>query len=109
VAGGAWLQQVTAAMAALRRTPPTELAGRPIDTVEDLLPGHRLPSSDVLIWTVPGGRAVLRPSGTEPKVKCYAEAVVPVADDLEGARTQAGELVVALLDSVTALLVAQGL
>jgi phosphomannomutase len=109
VAGGAWLQQVTAAMEALRSTPPTELAGRPIDTVEDLLPGHRLPSSDVLIWTVPVGRAVLRPSGAEPKVKCYAEAVVPVADDLEGARTQAAELVAALLDSVTALLVAQGL
>ena len=109
VTGGEWLAQVTAAMDALRSTPPTELAGRPIDTVEDLLPGHRLPSSDVLIWTVPGGRAVLRPSGTEPKVKCYAEAVVPVADDLEGARTQAGELVTALLDSVTALLVTQGL
>ncbi len=51
----------------------------------------------------------MRPSGTEPKVKCYAEAVVPVADDLDAARTQAGELVTALLDSVTALLEAQGL
>ncbi len=109
VDGTDWFGRVTAGMAALRSTPPTELAGRPIDTIEDLLTGHRLPSSDVLIWTVPGGRAVVRPSGTESKVKCYAEAVVPVVDDLDTARAQAGELVTALLDSVTALLEAQGL
>jgi phosphomannomutase len=110
VGGSDWLRRVTGAMAALRATPPTELAGRPIDRVEDLLPGHRLPPSDVLIWEVPGGRAVLRPSGTEPKVKCYAEAVVPVTDgDLATARAQAGDLVAALLADVGALLDAQGL
>jgi phosphomannomutase len=111
VEGSDWLARVTAVMAQVRAQPPSELAGRPVQTTEDLLVGHRLPSSDVLIWTVPGGRAVLRPSGTEPKVKAYAEGVVPVGDDddLAGARAQAADLATALLDSIGELLEAQGL
>lgn len=102
VAGAGWLAEVTAAMARLRQSPPTELAGRPVTSVEDLLAGERLPPSDVLIWTVDGGRAVVRPSGTEPKVKAYAEAVVPAGDDLTASRTEASNLVAALLDDVQA-------
>ena len=111
VDGSDWLGRVTAAMAQVRAHPPTELAGRPVQTTEDLLVGHRLPPSDVLIWTVPGGRLVLRPSGTEPKVKCYAEAVVPVGDDgdLAAARGTAATLVARLLDAGSDLLAAQGL
>jgi phosphomannomutase len=109
IAGADWLQRVGAAMDGLRATPPSELAGREVQRVEDLLTGGRLPPSDVLIWTVEGGRVVLRPSGTEPKVKCYAEAVVPVAGDLDAARAAASALVAALQDAMSARLEALGL
>lgn len=103
VDGADWLPRVTGAIAALRATPPAALAGRSVEAVEDLLVGERLPPSDVLIWTVPGGRVVLRPSGTEPKVKAYAEAVVPAGDDLEGARAEAARFAASLLDATFAL------
>jgi phosphomannomutase len=109
--GADWLRRVTAAMAGLRTTPPAVLAGRPVVSVEDLLPGGRLPTSDVLVWRVDGGRVVLRPSGTEPKLKTYAEAVVPVPDgaDLAAARDEAGTTTAALLDAVGELLADAGL
>jgi phosphomannomutase len=111
VAGVDWLARVTAAMARFRADPPSDLAGRPLVAVEDLLAGDRLPPSDVLIWTLDGGRVVVRPSGTEPKLKCYAEAVVPVeeGDDLDQARAAARSLVRALLDDVEARFAGAGL
>jgi phosphomannomutase len=109
VAGGDWLVRVTAAMAGFRADPPGALAGRHVTAVEDLLGGGRLPASDVLIWTVDGGRVVVRPSGTEPKLKSYAEAVVPVAGDLDAARAEARGRVDALLDDVEERFAAAGL
>jgi phosphomannomutase len=41
--------------------------------------GRRLPGADVLIFWLPGGRVVVRPSGTEPKTKCYIEITEPLA------------------------------
>jgi phosphomannomutase len=79
IEGDDWLARVTAAMASLRATPPTEVGGLVVTEVEDLLPGGRLPPSDVLVLSLAGARLVIRPSGTEPKLKCYAEAVVAVS------------------------------
>ncbi|MGH9084549.1 MAG: phospho-sugar mutase [Acidimicrobiales bacterium] len=110
VEGSDWLDRVTAAMASLRAEPPTEVAGLAVEAVEDLLPGGRLPPSDVLVWTLDGARLVVRPSGTEPKCKCYAESVVPVVDDdVAAARGAAREIVEAVLDAAGELLVARGL
>jgi phosphomannomutase len=62
-------------MARLRADLPTTIGGRPVLEVEDLLAGGRLPPSNVLLLTLEGGgRVVIRPSGTEPKLKCYLEA-----------------------------------
>jgi phosphomannomutase len=58
-------------MRRVRATPPETLLGAPVE-VEDLLP-----ESDVLRWRVPNGRVVVRPSGTEPKLKAYLEVVQP--------------------------------
>jgi phosphomannomutase len=78
IGGDDWLERVTAAMSSLRASPPGEVGGVAVTEVEDLLPGGRLPPSDVLVLSLDGARLVIRPSGTEPKLKCYAEAVVPV-------------------------------
>jgi phosphomannomutase len=66
-------------MARLRSAPPGRLAGLDVTEVRDLLPGWGgLPSSDVLVLRLGAeARVVLRPSGTEPKLKAYLEATAP--------------------------------
>ncbi len=76
--------KIEAVLAGLRAAPPAEVAGskvvraRDLDT-DDAQARDGLPRSNVLsFWTEDGSRVVLRPSGTEPKLKCYLEARVPV-------------------------------
>ncbi len=71
---------IAATMATLRATPPTELAGVAVTRADDLADGvDGLPPTDGLRWHLAdGSRVIVRPSGTEPKVKCYLEVVVPV-------------------------------
>jgi phosphomannomutase len=107
--GSDWLQRVTAAMASVRATPPSELGGRAVLEVEDLAPGGRLPPSDVLVWTLDGARCVVRPSGTEPKLKVYAESVVAVASDVASARAAASAVVDEVLTAAAELLTTHGL
>src|SRR3546814_7429806 len=103
--GADWLERVTTAMASLRSHPPDAMAGRPVVEFEDLLEGRRLPPSDVLIWTLDGARLVIRPSGTEPKCKCYAEAVVEVTNaDVPTARAEAKTAVEEVLEAAAHLL-----
>jgi len=73
----------------LRAAQPTMIAGRSVEVLEDLKALTRtyadgktesidLPASDVLIYHLSGGaRVIVRPSGTEPKLKCYYEVVEP--------------------------------
>jgi phosphomannomutase len=66
-------------MARLRAASPAELASHPVSAVTDLTGGTReLPSADVLSYRMHGARVVIRPSGTEPKIKAYLEVVEPV-------------------------------
>ncbi|MFH9178423.1 phospho-sugar mutase [Streptomyces albogriseolus] len=86
---------IAAAMRRLREQPPTELAGLRITKAEDLTEGtDKLPPTDGLRYTLDGARVVVRPSGTEPKLKCYLEVVIPVAGkaDLPDARAKATAL-----------------
>ncbi len=90
---------IAAAMRRLRDRPPTELAGLRVTTAEDLTRGtDTLPPTDGLRYTLDGARVVVRPSGTEPKLKCYLEVVIPVAAKagLPEARAKAS----ALLDRI---------
>ncbi|MEU6809231.1 phospho-sugar mutase [Streptomyces sp. NPDC046831] len=99
------LTLIADAMRRLREQPPTELAGLPITRSEDLTRGtDRLPPTDGLRYTLDGARVVVRPSGTEPKLKCYLEVVVPVAThaDLPAARTKAGDLLAAIKRDLSA-------
>jgi phosphomannomutase len=69
------LTRIRDAMKAFRSAPPSEIAGYPVTEVVDLLIGRDgLPSSDVLVFRIESGRRVImRPSGTEPKLKSYYE------------------------------------
>jgi phosphomannomutase len=92
-------------MAGLRAAPPAELAGQPVLDVADLAGGGPLPPSDVLIFRLLGSRVVVRPSGTEPKLKCYLEVVEPVSDGgLAAARDRAAARMAPLRTAATALL-----
>jgi phosphomannomutase len=89
------------AMARLRANPPTELGGRPVLRMDDLCKGgDGLPPTEGLRFTMDGARVVVRPSGTEPKLKCYLQVVVPVTGDVAEARTQADEELAAVRASI---------
>ena len=94
-------------MARLRSAPPSDLGGMAVQGTDDLLdPGGPLPPTDGLRFRLVGGaRVIVRPSGTEPKVKCYLEVVEPVAGgDVAAARAAAGARLDALRVDVSALL-----
>ena len=81
--GADGLAQIRLAMARFRSAPPKQLAGVAVEQVVDLARGEGgLPPSDVLVFKLAGGRRVImRPSGTEPKLKNYYEVRVEVAGD----------------------------
>ncbi|MER7202538.1 phosphomannomutase [Streptomyces sp. CB01635] len=99
---------IARAMTALRETPPTELAGLPVVKAEDLTHGTAtLPPTDGLRYTLDGeyrARVIVRPSGTEPKLKCYLEAVIPVAkrSDLPSARAEGTRVLNAIKQDLSA-------
>ena len=69
------LSQITRVMARLRAEPPAEIGGIRVSSIDDLLgTDGALPSSDVLrIHLDDGSRVMVRPSGTEPKLKVYLD------------------------------------
>ena len=73
-------QLITDAMARLRANPPEELAGAEVTEFADLADGYLglPPTEGVLMRTEADDRVVCRPSGTEPKLKCYLEVVLDV-------------------------------
>ncbi len=73
----AGMKEMSEMMSRLRKTPPKEIGGIEVRSMEDYLHGYEsLPPSDVLrFWLIDGTKVVIRPSGTEPKVKIYAEVV----------------------------------
>ncbi|MEU3963433.1 phospho-sugar mutase [Streptomyces buecherae] len=101
------LSVIAAAMERLRAQPPTDLAGLPVTSAQDLSQGtEALPPTDGLRYHLAGdadsgvesARVIVRPSGTEPKLKCYLEVVLPVAapDALPAARARAREVLAAV-------------
>ncbi|OIJ31928.1 MULTISPECIES: phospho-sugar mutase [unclassified Microbacterium] len=85
------LSLIGTVMLSLRSLPPTQIAGRSIASAEDLLqsaPGQ--PSGDVLRYRLSdGSRVIVRPSGTEPKLKVYIDAT---GDSAEAAAAAVAEL-----------------
>ncbi|MFE2923321.1 phospho-sugar mutase [Streptomyces goshikiensis] len=102
------LSVIANAMAALRTRPPAALAGLRVVSAEDLAQGtEALPPTDGLRYYLDGdykARVIVRPSGTEPKLKCYLEVVVPVADaaDLAPARGRGQDVLDAIKKDLAA-------
>jgi phosphomannomutase len=121
--GEAGLSQLDEALERVRKCPPRLLAGQPV-TVTDLReavpgvvdlagghaeqsPGRPLPPADVLIWHAGSdARVMIRPSGTEPELKIYAEVVqpVPARAELGAARAVAAQRVEQMLSDAAAAL-----
>jgi phosphomannomutase len=71
------MSAISTLLSDLRNTPPTEIAGRRVESIDDLAaPQDGLPPTDgVRIWLSGGVRVIIRPSGTEAKLKCYIEVI----------------------------------
>ena len=95
------LSLIADAMARLRADPPGSLGGREVLAMDDLEEGvDGLPPTDGLRFTLDDARVIIRPSGTEPKLKCYLQVVVPVSGDVADARAAADAELAALRASV---------
>ena len=97
---------ITAAMARLRAQPPGMLAGQPTSVVDLAHGGADLPPTDAVLISGQTVRVVVRPSGTEPKLKCYLEAHLPAAHsaNLMTARAEARSLLATIRSETSAAL-----
>jgi phosphomannomutase len=73
------LQIIAAAMTRLRANPPRILAGQPTSVVDLARGTAELPATDAVLINGETLKVVVRPSGTEPKLKCYLETRLPAA------------------------------
>lgn len=74
---------ITKLLSSLRKSPPAEIAGISVEKIDDLdNPTDGLPPTDGLrIWLAGGIRIIIRPSGTEAKMKCYIEVITKNSKD----------------------------
>ena len=91
--------QVALTMAGIRNTPPTKFGGLQVSSIDDLALGlDGLPKTDAVIIhlaendQIQKARVIVRPSGTEPKIKCYLEVVVRGEDLAIAQQTADNEL-----------------
>jgi phosphomannomutase len=115
--GAAGQARIAEIMGALRASPPRELAGVAVRRVQDVKTGLdtdlatgatqavKLPKSNVLAWWLAdGSRVLVRPSGTEPKIKFYFEVREALREDdtLDLAEGRAAARIEALRGAVSA-------
>ena len=95
------MSAITRLLAGLRQNPPKEIAGRAVESIDDLAaPKDGLPPTDGLrIWLAGGIRIIVRPSGTEAKMKCYIEVVTESAATAQELLTELREPLKAFLSA----------
>ena len=87
------LADIPAAVNRLRTSPPATVGGRTVLASTDMKDGYvGLPPTDGFVLEVDGGRIIVRPSGTEPKLKCYIEVVVHDSDVSQARRDANAEI-----------------
>ncbi len=96
------LSRIERIMTALRERHPSAIGRLGVERVEDLLQGvDDLPTGDVLrLWMVDGSRVIVRPSGTEPKLKIYLDVRGDSAEDAKARISALNEGARALLDEL---------
>ncbi|MFT4469183.1 phospho-sugar mutase [Arthrobacter sulfonylureivorans] len=102
------LALIPAMMDRLREQPPSSFAGSPVTASTDLsLGSEALPPTDgMLFLSRDQTRVIIRPSGTEPKLKCYLEVIRPVgsAAQLPAVRAEAADALQAIKAEIRAAL-----
>lgn len=81
--GETGMEKMAGLMQGLRKQPLREIAGLPVEGYTDYeAEGTGLPKANVLEYRLPGGdKVIIRPSGTEPKIKAYLSAVKPTVEE----------------------------
>ncbi len=77
------LSKIDALLSNLRSDPPINIAGIAVEAIDDLAdPTSDLPPTDALrIWLAGNIRIIIRPSGTEAKIKCYIEVITRTSEE----------------------------
>ena len=99
--------QIPALMSRLLATPPATLAGSTVVSTDDMNKGFMglPPTNGLHLAAKSGARVIIRPSGTEPKVKAYLEVIEPsIGGDVRSARARAQSAMAELRADVEALL-----
>ena len=108
--GSAGMQKMADIMSSLRNSHPTKIAGYQVTNIADYLNSYSkslengkeetidLPKSNVLSYSLEGGgAAIVRPSGTEPKIKVYITAVGKTNDEAASAADKMVKSMVSIL------------
>jgi phosphomannomutase len=96
------LAAIPAVVDRLRDHPPASLGGLAVEGIDDLSQGskHLPPTIGLRFRLADNARVIVRPSGTEPKIKCYLEVVVPVEEARSGSRHGTDEVDAARISAV---------
>ena len=97
--GESGMHTMDAIMKQLRQTPPTAIGGMAVESMVDYnTAGTGLPKANVLEFRLAGGaKLMVRPSGTEPKIKVYFSAVAPTEEAADAINDTLGKAAAALL------------
>lgn len=99
-AGESGMEKMAGLMRTLREQPPQEIAGQRVEGFTDYeQPGTGLPKANVLEYRLPGGdKVIIRPSGTEPKIKAYLSVVRPTGQEADEQLARLAQAAEALLN-----------
>jgi phosphomannomutase len=97
---------ITSAMGRLRARPPRALAAQPTSVLDLVHGSHELPPTDAVLITGEMIKVVVRPSGTEPKLKCYLEVHLDTSRsaDLAASRAAARSMLATIRSEMSAFL-----
>ena len=79
------LTKMSAILDSIRSHPPQHIANIPVESIDDLEKPHDglPPTNGIRMWLSGGIRIIVRPSGTEPKMKCYIEVITTEAKEAQ--------------------------